>query len=131
MCRCRPCQTAILVLSPCATHPRTPRRPPNRDVAARAPRRPCTTIGRRASPPPHSAHAVDSCDPLLKACAPTKGVKLAAARIAPGTEPPLPPLVAPTPSSTLRPLVPPTRAAPACLRTPSSYPALLLLRPSR
>jgi hypothetical protein len=43
---------------------------------------------------------MDGRDPLLKARAPTKGVKLTAVRIAPGTEPPLPP-VAPTPSSTL------------------------------
>jgi hypothetical protein len=131
MRRRRPCRTAILVFSPCATRPRMPRRPPNRDVAVRASCRPCTAIGRCASPPPHSAHAVDGRDPLLKARVPTKGVKLAAARIAPGTEPPLPPPVAPTPSSTLRPLVPPTRVAPTCLRTPSSFPTRLLLRPSR
>jgi hypothetical protein len=74
MRRRRPYRTAIQVLSPCATHPRTPRRPPNRDVAVRAPRRPCAAIGRRASPPPHRAHAVDGCDPLLKARTPTKGL---------------------------------------------------------
>jgi hypothetical protein len=50
------------------------RRPPNRDVAVRAPRRPSAAIGRRASPPPHRAHAVDGCDPLLKARVPTKGL---------------------------------------------------------
>jgi hypothetical protein len=69
-----PYRTAIQVLSPCATHPRTPRRPPNRDVAVRAPRRPCAAIGRRASSPPHRAHAVDGRDPLLKARAHTKGL---------------------------------------------------------
>jgi hypothetical protein len=127
----RPCRTAILVLSPCATSPRTPRRPPNFDVAVRAPRRPCTAIGRRTSPPPHHSHAVDGRDPLLKSHAPTEGVKLASARIAPSTEPPLPPTAMPTPSSSLRLLVLPMRVALACLRTRSSYAAHLLLRPSR
>jgi hypothetical protein len=128
--RC-PCRTAILVLSPCATRPRTPRRPPNRDVTIRAPRDPYTAIGRRASPPPHRAHVVDDRDHLLKTRVPTKGVKLAPARTAPGTDPPLPPPATPTPSFTLRPLVPPMRVAPAYLRTPSSFPARILLRPSR
>jgi hypothetical protein len=70
----------------------------------------------RPSPPTQGTHAY-------------KGVKLASARIAPGTEPPLPPPA--TPSSSLRPLIPPMCVAPACLSTPSSYPARLLLRPSR
>jgi hypothetical protein len=74
MRRRRPCRTAILVLSPCATRPRTPRRPANCDVAVRALRGPCTAIGRRASPPPHGAHVADGRDPLLKARTPTKGL---------------------------------------------------------
>jgi hypothetical protein len=80
--RGRPCQTAIRTLSPCATRSRTSRRPPNRDVVVRTLRRPCTAIGRRASPPPRSANTVDGREPLLKARAPIKGVKLAAARMA-------------------------------------------------
>jgi hypothetical protein len=129
--RCRrPCRTAIQVLSTCATHPRTPRRPPNRDVAVRAPRRPCAAIGHRASPLPHRAHAVDGYDPLLKARSPTKGLDSprvhcpghrAAVAAASDTDAELLPPAA----------VPPMRVASACLRTPSSYRALLLLRPSR
>jgi hypothetical protein len=127
--RC-PCRTAIQVLSMCATHPRTPRRPPNRDVAVRAPRRPCAAIGRRASPPPHRAHAVDGCDPLLKSRAPTKGLG-SPPRALPRASSRLCRRQQPTPSSFLQPLVPPMRVASACLRTPSSYPARLLLKPSR
>jgi hypothetical protein len=130
MRRRRPCRTALQVLSTCAMHPRTPRRPPNRDVAVRALRRPYVAIGRRASPLPHRAHAVDGCDPLLKTRAPTKGLDspraccpghcTAIAADSDADAELLPPAA-----------VPPMRVASACLRTPSSYPTRLLLRTSR
>jgi hypothetical protein len=50
-------------------------------------------------------------------------------RALPHTEPPLPPLVL-TVNSTPRSLASPTRLAPACPRTPSSFPGHLLLRPN-
>jgi hypothetical protein len=130
MRRRRPCRTALQVLSTCATHPRTPRRPPNRDIAVRAPRRPCAAIGRRTSPPPHRAHAVDGCDPLLKARAPTKGLDSPRARC-PGHRAAI--AANSDADAELLPLavVPPMRVSSACLRTPNSYPARLLLRPSR
>jgi hypothetical protein len=130
MRRRRPCRTAIQVLSTCATHPRTPRRPPNRDVAVRAPRRPCAAIGRRASPPPNRAHAVDGCDPLLKARVPTKGLD-SPPRALPGHRAAI--AAASDADAELFPpaVVPPMRVASTCRSTPSSYPARLLLRPSR
>jgi hypothetical protein len=48
----------------------------------------------------------------------------------PRNEPPFQPPLVPTASSTLRPLAPPTQVAPACPRTPSSFPGHLLLRPN-
>jgi hypothetical protein len=56
--RGRPCRTAFLVLSPCATCSSMPRRPPNRDVVVRAARHPWAAIGPRASPPPYRAHTL-------------------------------------------------------------------------
>jgi hypothetical protein len=132
MRRHRPCRTAIQVLSTCATHPciHARRAPPNRDVAVRAPRRPCAAIGHRASPPPQRAHAMDGCDPLLKARTPTKGLDSPRA-LCPGHRAAI--AAASDADAELLPpaAVPPMRVALACLRTPSSYSTRLLLRPSR
>jgi hypothetical protein len=65
-------------LSRAATRPHTA----GRGVTVPMSRRPWAAIGCCASPPPCITHTVDGRDPLHKARAPIKGVKLPAARIA-------------------------------------------------
>jgi hypothetical protein len=124
--------------TPVATRPTSidqanrPCRRPTNGRAAVLGLRPCTSL------PPHCPCRDPDCFPSpWCASQPLHRLELTYKRTrarrrahCPDTEPPLPPPVVPTASSTLRPLAPPTRVAPACPRIPSSSPCRSLLRPS-
>jgi hypothetical protein len=109
----RPCRTAVLTLSLCATCSHPLRQPTNGVAAVRAQRRPGWLL----------AHAATHCAMTPELTSPP--------RAWPHTEPPLPPPVVLTVNSTSGCLSSQTRAAPNSTRVPSSSPFRILLRPSR